>query len=68
MCASQNTSHLYKLSIGIMVMTPKEIGFFPFHGGIMWSSLVKIQYIELKLCGNNPVVKNFIYSNSDLDL
>jgi hypothetical protein len=35
----------------------------------MWPSLVKIQYTELKLsCGNNPVVKNSIYSNSDLDL
>jgi hypothetical protein len=28
--------------------------------------LVKIQYIELKLCGNDPVVKNSIYSNLDL--
>jgi hypothetical protein len=35
----------------------------------MWSSLVKIQYTELKLsCGNDPVVKNSIYSNGDLDL
>jgi len=35
----------------------------------MWSSLVKIQYTKLKLsCGNYPVVKNFIYSNGDLDL
>jgi hypothetical protein len=31
--------------------------------------LVKIQYTELKLsCGNDPVVKNYIYSNSDFDL
>ena len=52
-----------------MVMTPKLIGFFPFHRGIMWPSLVKIQYTELKLsCGNDPVGKIFIYSNSDLDL
>ena len=37
--------------------------------GIMWSSLVKIQYTELKLsCRNDPVVKNYIYSNCDLDL
>ena len=51
------------------LMTPKYIGFFPFHRAIMWSSLVKIQYTELKLsCGNNPVVKNSIYSNGDLDL
>jgi hypothetical protein len=35
---------------------------------IMWSSLVKIQYTELKLCGNDPVVKNSIYSSGDLDL
>ena len=35
----------------------------------MWSSLVKIQYTELKLsCGNDPVGKNYIYSNGDLDL
>ena len=33
----------------------------------MWSSLVKIQYTELKLsCGNDHVVKNSIYINSDL--
>jgi hypothetical protein len=36
---------------------------------IMWPSLVKLQYTELKLsCGNDPVVKNSIYSNGDLDL
>jgi hypothetical protein len=35
----------------------------------MWPRLVKIQYTELKLsCRNDPVVKTFIYSNSDLDL
>ena len=35
----------------------------------MWPSLVKIQYTELKLsCGNDPVVKNYIYSSGDLDL
>ena len=34
----------------------------------MWSSLVKIQYTELKLsCENDPVVKNYIYSNGDID-
>jgi hypothetical protein len=34
----------------------------------MWPSLVKIQYTEQKLsCGNYPVVKNYIYSNGDLD-
>jgi hypothetical protein len=38
------------------LMTPKYIGFFPFHRGIMWPSLVKIQYTELKLsCRNDPV-------------
>ena len=37
--------------------------------GIMWPSLLKIQYTELKLmCGNDPVVKNYIHSNVDLDL
>jgi len=51
------------------LMTPQLIGFFPFHRGIMWPRLVKIQYTELKLsCGNDPVVKNYIYSNGDLDL
>jgi hypothetical protein len=25
----------------------------------MWPSLVKIQYTELKLCGNDPVVRNW---------
>jgi hypothetical protein len=50
-------------------MTPKYIEFFPFHRGIMWPSLLKTQYTELKLsCGNDPVVKNYIYSNRDLDL
>ena len=35
----------------------------------MWPSLVKIQYTELKLlCGNDPVVRNSIYSNGDVDL
>ena len=47
---------------------PKINRFFPFYRGIMWPSLVKIQYTELKLCGNDPVVNNYIYSNSDLDL
>jgi hypothetical protein len=62
-------ARLNKSSNGIMVMTPKYIGFFPFHRGIMWPSLVKIQYTELKLsCRNDPVVKNYIYSNGDLDL
>jgi hypothetical protein len=45
------------------------MGFFPFQMGIMWPSLLKIQYTELKLsCGNDPVVKNSIHSNYDLDL
>ena len=45
------------------------MGFFPFHMGIKWPSLLKIQYTELKLsCGNDPVVKNSIHSNYDLDL
>ena len=71
----QETTLLSKIVFIVMVtltfdlMTSKEIGFFPFHRAIMWSSLVKIQYTELKLsCGNDPVVKNSIYSNGDLDL
>ena len=51
---------------------PKIYKIFPLPQGnyiIIWSNLVKIQYTELKLpCGNDPVVKNSIYSNSDLDL
>jgi hypothetical protein len=36
------------------LMTPKSKGLFPFHRGIMWPSLLKIQYTELKLsCGNH---------------
>jgi hypothetical protein len=51
------------------LMTLKYTGFFPFYRGIMWPSLVKIQYTELKLsCGNDPVVRNSIYINGDLDL
>jgi hypothetical protein len=35
----------------------------------LWPSLLKIQYTELKLsCRNDPVVKNSIYRNCDLDL
>ena len=37
------------------IMTPKLTGFFPFYRRIMWPS-----------CGNDPVVKNSIYSNGDL--
>ena len=48
---------------------PKINKVLPLPQGIMWPSLLKIQYTELKLlCGNDPVVKNYIYSNSDLDL
>ena len=37
--------------------------------GNMWPTLLKIQYTDLKLsCGNDPVVKNYIHSNSELDL
>jgi hypothetical protein len=51
------------------LMTPKYIRFFLFYRVIMWPSFVKIQYTELKLsCGNETVVKHFIYSNGDLDL
>ena len=51
------------------LMTPKYIRFFLFYRVIMWASFVKIQYTELKLsCGNETVVKHFIYSNGDLDL
>ena len=53
------TTLLSKILFIVMVtltfdlMTPKYIGFFPFHRGIMWPSLVKIRYTELKLlCGN----------------
>jgi hypothetical protein len=62
----------YIVTVSLLVKetgVPGEIGLFPFHRAIMWSSLVKIQNIELKLsCGNDPVVKNYIYSDGDLDL
>jgi hypothetical protein len=46
---------------------PKINRILPLHRGIMWPSLLKIQYTELKL-SCDPVVKKSIYSNSDLDL
>jgi hypothetical protein len=68
-CEQEKSKIIFIVTVTFDLMTPKYIGFFPFHRGIMWSSLVKIQYTELKLsCGNDPVVKNSIYSNSDLDL
>jgi hypothetical protein len=48
---------------------PKINRVLSLHRGIMWPSVLKIQYTELKLsCGNDPVVKKYIYSNGDLDL
>ena len=48
---------------------PKIKIFFPVHRGITWLRLIKIQIYKIKLsCGNDPVVKNYIYSNADLDL
>jgi hypothetical protein len=38
---------------------PKINRILPLPRAIMWSSVVKIQYTELKLCGNDPVVKNY---------
>jgi hypothetical protein len=78
MCASQNMpvyinyqtvkNSIYSNSdLDLWPNDHKLIGFFHFHRAIMWSSLVKIQYTELKLsCGNDPVVKHSIYNNSDL--
>ena len=80
MCASQNTpvyidyqtvkNSIYSNGdLDLWPNDPKINRVFPFHRAIMWSSLVKIQFTELKLsCRNGPVVKNHIYSNSDLDL
>jgi hypothetical protein len=67
-CEQEKSKIIFIVTVTFDLMTPKYIGFFPVHRGIMWSSLVKIQYTELKLCGNDPVVKNSIYSNGDLDL
>ena len=39
------------------LMTPKYIGFFPFHRAIMWSSLVKIQYTEQVIMWKRPLSK-----------
>jgi hypothetical protein len=81
MCASQNTPvyinyQTVKNSIDsngdldLWPNDPKINRVLPLPQGnlIMWSCLVKIQYTELKLCGNDPVVKNYIHSNGDLDL
>jgi NADH-quinone oxidoreductase subunit F len=57
---------LYELSKQIEGHTICALG-----DGAAWpvQSLVKIQHTELKLSrGNDPVVKNCIYSNGDLDL
>ena len=48
---------------------PKINRVIPLPQGNHVVKFLKIQYTELKLsCGNDPVVKNYIYSNSDLDL
>ena len=66
-CVVKN--YIYSVTLTFDLMTPKYIGFFPFHRGIMWPSLVKIQFTELTLsCGNDPVVRNSIHSNGDLEL
>ena len=58
MCASQN-----------MLVYINRVFPLPQGNHDMWPSLVKIQYTELKLlCRNDPVVRNSIYSNGDLDL
>jgi hypothetical protein len=54
--------------LGLKILQTRN-AFFPFHMRIMWPSLVKIQYTELKLsCRKDSVFKNSIYSNGDLDL
>ena len=65
----QNIILIVTVTLTFDIMIPRWKGFFPIHSGIMWSSLVKILYTELKLSsGNDPVVKIYIYSNGDLDL
>jgi hypothetical protein len=60
---------LVTVTLTFDLMTPKYIGFFIVHKGIMCLGLFKIKYTEIKLsCGNDPVVRNYIYSNGDLDL
>jgi hypothetical protein len=52
-----------------LTFDPKINRVLPLPQGNHVAMFVKIQYTELKLsCGNDPVVKNYIYSNSDLDL
>ena len=68
----QKTILLSKI-IFIVIVTlnfdPKINRVLPLPQGNHVAMFVKIQYTELKLsCGNDPVVKNYIYSNSDLDL
>ena len=68
MCASQNTPVYinYQMYNGNDPIINRVL---PLPKGIMWSNLVKIQYTERQLsCRNDHVVKNYIYSNGDLDL
>ena len=52
-----------------LTFDPKINMILPLPQGNHVVKLVKIQYTELKLsCGNDPVVKNSIYINGDLDL
>ena len=51
-----------------LTFDPKINMILPLPQGNHVVKLVKIQYTELKLsCGNDPVVKNSIYSNGDLE-
>ena len=60
---------LYKLLKRYNGNDPKINRVLPLPQGNHVTKLLKIQYTELKLsCGNDPVVKNYIYSNGDLDL
>ena len=68
----RKTILLSKIIFIVMVtltFDPKINRVLPLPQGNHVAMFVKIQYTELKLsCGNDPVVKNYIYSNSDLDL
>jgi hypothetical protein len=58
------TSTINRISENRIVSTR---GFFPFHRGIMWPRLAKIQYTELKVC-ETTLLSKIIFIVSDLDL
>ena len=49
------------VTLTVDLMTPTYIGFFPFHRGIIWPSLVKIQYSELSYRAETILLSKIIF-------